>query len=1130
MSVLWEVAVQTSHTLFPGWIRRRQRSVEGADEELLAIRIYSRLAYVYWFHSGRIPCGWAHLREMNLAERYPPTLELAQAYSEHAPVMTMVPWYTRGIAYAKRSLAIRQELGDVWGQGQSMNFYGVVLYAASRYRECIEQCRAGVRLLERTGDRWEVDTAKWNIGLALYRLGELPEAVETARNVHSAALDIGDQAAAGISLSVWATASGGKVPAELIEAQLAGGNDDAHTVQAVHLAEAVRLLGNDDVPAALVHLEAAADLIRRAGLRQEYVAPIAPWTATARRMALEAALPQPSRRRRHLARAAARAARRAHRVGRSYQNNLPHALRERALVAGLRGRGRVTHRWLTKSLAVAEAQGARYEVALTTVARAKLAPAFGWDQAGDLGAAKSELAALRAPESDVSETAGVALSLADRFASLQTVGRRIASATSVSGVTAALEDAALTLLRGEHCHVLLLDEEGRSTSASGERVDELSMSLVHRAVATGAPVITGDASGEAADSIVLSGQRSVLCAPVLSAKASSSLPASPATAVGCFYVTHAQVGGLFSQEEVRLAEFIATLAGAALEHLAGTEARFRSLVQNSSDVITIVDTEGTIIYQSSSVERIFGLRPDELTHRPFAQWVHPDDLDHVLASLRRPSSDTEDAPATRRLVECRLHHGDGSWRHVETAVNDLLDDPSVNGVVLNTRDVSERHRLQEEIRERALHDPLTGLANRGLFADRVTHALGRAERRPVTNVVAYLDLDGFKSINDTYGHAAGDLVLQGVARRLLACVRPQDTVARFGGDEFAIHLEELSEDEAIRVARRIAAAVAEPFDVDCVDVRTATSIGIAVAAPGDRVDDLVNGADSAMYAAKKRGGGTYEVFIPEMRADIIDKAGLRADLERAIERDQLELHYQPILELATAEVVGFEALLRWRHPARGMLPPQDFIGLAEQTGLIVPIGAWVLREACRQACYLSESYPSLEPLGMNVNVSPRQLQHASFVDDVFRALDESDCAPERLTLEITETTGVEDAEAVIGRLWELKGLGVRLAIDDFGTGYSTLSHVRRFPVDQLKIDRSFVAGLGHNADDTAIVANVIALAQSLGLETVGEGVETDAQMEHLIRLGCDQAQGYKWRRPSVIDELEEWLAGAAVGG
>ncbi len=612
---------------------------------------------------------------------------------------------------------------------------------------------------------------------------------------------------------------------------------------------------------------------------------------------------------------------------------------------------------------------------------------------------------------------------------------------------------------------------------------------------------------------MLSDLRSVLCAPVM-------IDDRP---VACFYVTHAQIGGLFSQEEVKLAEFIATVAGAALEHLAGIETRFRSLAQNSTDVITIVDAGGTIVYQSSSVERVFGLRPDELVGRPLSDWIHPSDLDAVLPALGPVGGGT----AVRPLIECRLRRGDGSWPHVETALNDLFGDPSVNGLVLNSRDVSERHALEAELRARALRDDLTGLANRALFSDRVTHALSRAQRRPGPNAIVYLDLDGFKGVNDTLGHAAGDLLLKEVARRLQACVRPQDTVARLGGDEFAVLLEDASENEAVLVARRIIAAGAEDVDVAGRHVRTRFSVGIAVAdaTPEGHVDadELVSRADAAMYAAKTEGAGSFEVFDPGMRAAALERVSLKHDLQWAVEANELQVNYQPIIRLADSRVVGFEALLRWNHPKRGVLPPAEFIGLAEESGLIVSIGSWVIREACLQARHLADAYPERGPLGMSVNVSTRQLQHPGLVEDVVAVLAESGCDPHLLTLEITESTSVSDPEATISRLKELKDLGVRLAIDDFGTGYSSLSYLRRFPVDQLKIDRSFVAGLGHNDSDTAIIASVIGLAHAMGLEAVAEGVESVGQMEHLTRLNCDHAQGFNWCRPSAIEALEEWL-------
>ena len=358
-ALLVEVVVQAAHTLLPRlFLARRAR--EGADEEFLAIRLYSRLAYVYWFSAGKVPCAWAHLREMNLAERYLPTPELAQAYSEHAPVMTMVPWFSRGMNYAQRSLTIRRDLGDLWGQGQSLSFFGVVLYAASRYRESIEKCTEAVRLLDQTGDRWEANTATWHIAFAHYRLGEMSAAVDISRRLHTAALEIGDDAAAGISLSGWSRATAGRVPADLVQAALVQRNDDAHTAAEVHVAEAVRLLAEGAWADAVTVLDRADRIVQEAGLRQEYVAPVLPWLATALRSQAQSMSPDdPSRR--VLVHRAARTARRAWRVARLYRNNAPHALRERALMTAFQGREEKARPLLAQSLAVAAEQGARYE-------------------------------------------------------------------------------------------------------------------------------------------------------------------------------------------------------------------------------------------------------------------------------------------------------------------------------------------------------------------------------------------------------------------------------------------------------------------------------------------------------------------------------------------------------------------------------------------------------------------------------------------------------------------------------------------------------------------------------------------------------------------------------------------------
>ncbi len=345
------------------------------------MRLYSRLAYLHWFHSGLVRCAWAHLREMNLAERYPPTPELAQAYSEHGPVMTMIPWFGRGTTYVKRSLAIRTQLGDVWGQGQSLNFYGVALYAASQYREAIEKCNEASRLLDRTGDRWEANTSAWNTAFALYRLGELSLAVEAARRVHEAALKIGDQAAAGISLSGWARASEGDLPGSVIDAQLKRDDEDANTSVEIRLAEGVRLLAAEQPGEAVDVLREARAIVRKAGLRQEYVAPVIPWLATALRMEIEAGPPYGMSARRRQVRKAKRMAGKAARMSRFYKNNRPHALREQAMMAAMAGRIRTARRRFDASLAVARSQGARFEEAQTLEASGRVGLELGWSDA-----------------------------------------------------------------------------------------------------------------------------------------------------------------------------------------------------------------------------------------------------------------------------------------------------------------------------------------------------------------------------------------------------------------------------------------------------------------------------------------------------------------------------------------------------------------------------------------------------------------------------------------------------------------------------------------------------------------------------------------------------------------------------
>jgi len=1094
--LVWELLVQAVHTAVPRTTGRRAAPAPEADA--LAMRLYSRLAYVYWFVSGRVPCAWSHLRGMNLAERYPPSAELAQAWSEHAPVMTMVPWISRGERYARRSLEVRTALGDVWGQGQSLGFLGVVLYAGSRYDEAQAACEDALRLLQRTGDRWEANTAQWHVAMCHYRTGRLADAAAVAQEVHAAARAIGDATSSGISLSVLARARSGRVDADQVAGELGREEVDAHTYSELRLAAALHARASGDLEGAAEHLRAAMRNTRRRGLRQEYVAPVPVWYATVLREQVEAWPPHDPRGRRRTRRQARLAVARARWWSLSYRNNAPHALREAALLAVLTGADRRAARLLRRSAAVAERHGAAYETALTQRQLAEL-------RGGDVEAADRAVAALEVPPDALDpELTEASVSLFDRFTTLLAVGREITAATSYAALEDAVRAAGTTLLRGERCHlvqVAALDHH-RLLTQSGEPVDAVSRTVLAQAVERREPVVAGEPAHADSESLLLSGMRSVLAAPVF-------LDGEP---VSCFYVTHRQLGHLFGDEEVQLAAFVATLAGAALEHLAGSEARFRSLAQNSSDVLTLVDGDGVVGYQSPAVHRVFGLPAHGVVGNPVSTWVHAADVERFSAALNRALLNGE----TR--VEHRVRHGDGSYRHVETAIRDLRDEPTVRAVVLNTRDISDRRRLEDELRERALHDSLTGLPNRALFLDRARHALERSRRRPSPFVVAFLDLDDFKWVNDTFGHLAGDSLLREVASRLVGCVRPADTVARLGGDEFAVLLEDTDLPDAVDVVERMLQQTSLPVDILGHDVVVHTSIGIARADdPTATPDQLLAQADAAMYSAKARGKHRYDLFAPAMQAAMEQRSRVRSELDRALANDELVLEYQPIVDLRTGRRVGAEALVRWQHPERGLLTPGEFIELAEDSGQILGIGAWVLRTACHDAARLLG-----DSARVSVNVSPRQLQHPSLVQDVAAVLDETGLSPARLLLEITETatlTGsASEVSSTIDRLAELRELGLQLALDDFGTGYSPLSYLRRFPVDLLKIDRSFVTDITRNPEDEAIVRGVVEMAHALGMKALAEGVEDRDQLELLLALGCDLAQGYLWARPAPVEE------------
>jgi diguanylate cyclase (GGDEF)-like protein/PAS domain S-box-containing protein len=552
------------------------------------------------------------------------------------------------------------------------------------------------------------------------------------------------------------------------------------------------------------------------------------------------------------------------------------------------------------------------------------------------------------------------------------------------------------------------------------------------------------------------------------------------------------------------------------------ELRLGSLVQHSSDVISILDPDGVFRFASPAVSRVVGRSPKELLGTAFVDLVHPADRDAALRLLKEPG-DASSAPAGWRLL-----HGTGAWVFTENIVTNLLAEPAVRGLVVNTRDVSEKRRLEEQLTWQAFHDPLTRLPNRSVFLDRVTHSLSRRTRAGGSMAVLFVDLDNFKLVNDAMGHAEGDRVLVSAAERLIGCVRSEDTVARFGGDEFAILIDDGSDSQGLEeVAKRIVEALAVPFEIQGQEQRIGASVGIARSRPGETPAELLRKADEAMYFAKANGKGRYEMFALEMHAAVWGRLESEKELRRAIEAEEFCLYYQPILRLKDRSLVGFEALLRWNHPVRGLLAPDAFVPLAEETGLIVPIGRFVLREACRQWRVWFDAHP-VPGLRVSVNASARHFQDVSLVTDVGAILLEFGLPPSALVLEITESLLLQQTEATREKLRELKTLGLQLAVDDFGTGYSSLGYLHRFPLDILKIDKTFVEGIGTGSGAPAIARAIVGLAQALHLETVAEGIETEAQCSALLALGCAQGQGYVFARPQPAAALEAFLEGVAV--
>ncbi|UWZ34086.1 EAL domain-containing protein [Dactylosporangium roseum] len=575
---------------------------------------------------------------------------------------------------------------------------------------------------------------------------------------------------------------------------------------------------------------------------------------------------------------------------------------------------------------------------------------------------------------------------------------------------------------------------------------------------------------------------------------------------------------LFVLVIVRMADLVRALREVQRQR---AEDRFQRLTEQVTDVLSICRRDGVIQYATPSAVTLLGHRPEQLLGTSLLDLVHPDDRDRIVALMGTGVPGARLGP-----IECRLRRADGEDVVTET-VGRVVDDADTSGYLFTTRDITERKALEEQLTHKAFHDELTGLANRALLADRIHHSLERRGTPYRSIALLVVDLDDFKTINDSLGRAAGDALLRATADRLRTCLRSADTAARLGGDEFALLLEHLDDvAEAARVAERVLATLRRPLSVGGRKIQPRASVGIALPDPDRRpdADELLRDADVAMHMAKRQGRNRFAYFAPAMHAGLVEKLDLAEDLRGAIERHELEVYYQPLVDLDGGAIIGAEALVRWAHPEKGDITPDRFIPLAEETGLILPLGYEVLNTACRAAA----GWRHAGPLRISVNLSPRQVQDPALVLYVRQTLLHSGLPPESLTLEITESLLSEDAEVAANRLAELKALGVRLAVDDFGTGYSSLSRLHAFPIDILKIPKPFVDGVAQGPEQAALARAIVDLAVALGLDVVAEGIEDAAQCAELRRLGCPVGQGFLFSRPVPRPQFDALLSHGAL--
>jgi len=561
----------------------------------------------------------------------------------------------------------------------------------------------------------------------------------------------------------------------------------------------------------------------------------------------------------------------------------------------------------------------------------------------------------------------------------------------------------------------------------------------------------------------------------------------------------------------------------AQRQLEQREKRFRTIVEKSWSGVVLLDGGIRFTFAGSSTPNIIGYEDHELIGRSLFDFVHPREVEQA----RKVFTEALRSPNHEMHGELRFRHKNGDWIWLEGFSQNLLHEASVGAIVLNYRDVSQRKETEKQLEYRAYYDSLTGLPNRLLFRDRLVHSLAHAQRNRVGVAVMYLDIDHFKLVNDALGHSFGDRLLADIARRLQGALRASDTISRIGGDEFSILLPEVTSTEAVAgVARKVLDSLTQTFRLEGHDLFVTASVGISCS-PGDGEDaeTLLKCADAAMYRAKELGRNQAQLFTASMNERYVRRLALEQHLHHAIERDQLELYYQPVFDRARRRYVSVEALLRWRDPTRGIVAPSEFVGLAEETGMIIPIGAWALRAACRQ---LREWQKQGLSLHMAVNISAVQLQQRDFAEVVRAAVEESGIQPEMLQLEITESAAMENFELSMETMRELRAMNVGIAVDDFGTGQSSLIYLKHFPIDTVKIDKEFLRDVASDDTAAAIVSYVINLAHTLQFKVVAEGVETEEQYTFLRHYACDLMQGYLFSKPLPVNDVVPFLQQALV--